>query len=488
MPNTTNESPQLIAKLASIEDILCNFTLLIPEYQRPYSWTVESATQLVEDIRRFQPGGHYRIGTFIMHVRDAGTSHGDSSFDIVDGQQRFLTFALIAHALRQHASDLGDQLGALVLKATTRIRIPNRNDGRSAPHLRRNAGHITKLIARWTTAELRCFAEFFFKECSVVWIVVKDLDAAFQMFDSQNTRGRPLFPTDLLKAYHLRELRRTSTSAEMLEIVRRWEALPPAEIDHVIAAVLFPIKTWTAGRSLPRRGFSAADVHFFKGIQEGPHGNGKYRWAHAPLMVKETVDRLSRDSQVLQRHGVIPEITYPFQITQPIIDGEMFFEMVQHYVGEARKAGIDWSLQRNRTVEPRDSDPALYSILDVLSQQTNGAGDRYVRSLFECLLVAYVDRYGWYEVEAASRILAQHAYLVRVALRSVYLPSVDKHALAGHPSLEWSLPVNLFTEIALALTPDVILQRPDVTLPAGKDVPARLTALYVAPTPDKGAE
>lgn len=40
----------------------------------------------------------------------------------------------------------------------------------------------------------------------MVVITVDKISEAFQLFDSQNTRGRALYPHDLLKAYHLREI------------------------------------------------------------------------------------------------------------------------------------------------------------------------------------------------------------------------------------------------------------------------------------------
>ena len=42
-------------------------------------------------------------------------------------------------------------------------------------------------------------------------LTLKNPDEAFQMFDSQNTRGRALYPTDLLKAFHIRERSGRST-------------------------------------------------------------------------------------------------------------------------------------------------------------------------------------------------------------------------------------------------------------------------------------
>jgi hypothetical protein len=59
-----------------------------------------------------------------------------------------------------------------------------------------------------------------------VIINVDKVEEAFQLFDSQNTRGKELDPHDLLKAYHLREMKRypyemehavTNSSATPLE-------------------------------------------------------------------------------------------------------------------------------------------------------------------------------------------------------------------------------------------------------------------------------
>ena len=40
----------------------------------------------------------------------------------------------------------------------------------------------------------------------VIVITVDKESEAFQLFDSQNSRGKALYPHDLLKAYHLREM------------------------------------------------------------------------------------------------------------------------------------------------------------------------------------------------------------------------------------------------------------------------------------------
>lgn len=457
-------------------------SLDIPPYQRSYAWSKKNVDQLVNDIRRFHSSGHYRIGTFILNPsleqdRDALDSE-DRRLDIVDGQQRYLSFALIVHALLSRREEISDGLVEELRASIAKISIPVRNDGRSEINLRENYLHIGTLVARWSPHELREFTEFFLKNCSVVVLEVRDLDSAFQMFDSQNTRGRPLFPTDLLKAYHLRELHRTNPSRElMLSTVKAWEAVEPEEINHVIANVLFPIKLWTVNEARPRKGFTSDHVSLFKGIREGVQGNGRFRWALQALLAKGAVDRFRQDNATLLSHHVIEELDFPFQLTQPIIDGEMFFRMVHHYVVEARRAGIERTAIRGLEDASRHHDPKLNKILTILNSQPSGVGNRYVRELFDCLLMAYLDRFGWHDIETAARALAQHCYLLRIHLRRVQMNSIDLHALGKHERVK-DLAENLFAKIGHALDPNVVLSlvRPHLD---SDPIPSNLRSLYL---------
>ena len=69
--------------------------LSIPDYQRPYKWTARNAIQLLDDIIEAMNSNKekYRVGTLILHQQK-----GDR-YDIVDGQQRTITFSLLLTAL-----------------------------------------------------------------------------------------------------------------------------------------------------------------------------------------------------------------------------------------------------------------------------------------------------------------------------------------------------------------------------------------------------
>lgn len=80
--------------------------LVIPIYQRLYSWEKEQCKQLWDDIIKIggddKMNGHF-IGS-ILYVLD-GITHTDNVLLIIDGQQRLTTITLLLTALRDHWSD-----------------------------------------------------------------------------------------------------------------------------------------------------------------------------------------------------------------------------------------------------------------------------------------------------------------------------------------------------------------------------------------------
>ncbi|GAA8470838.1 DUF262 and DUF1524 domain-containing protein [Helicobacter pylori] len=80
--------------------------LVIPIYQRLYSWEKEQCKQLWDDIIKIggndKMDGHF-IGS-ILYVLD-GFTHSGNALLIIDGQQRLTTITLLLTALRDHLND-----------------------------------------------------------------------------------------------------------------------------------------------------------------------------------------------------------------------------------------------------------------------------------------------------------------------------------------------------------------------------------------------
>lgn len=171
-----------IKDLKSFFDI----NLEIPEYQRPYRWTVKSANTLFDDTyQAFKLGiGEYRLGSVILH-KDKDV------YKIVDGQQRLTTLALLFKALGVFDSENSFVKNISYSESSFESIIANFR------------------LFKNRIGEIDCknkYIEFLKKYCKLVQIVVDNEEDAFLFFDSQNTRGKELKPHDLLKCYHLREM------------------------------------------------------------------------------------------------------------------------------------------------------------------------------------------------------------------------------------------------------------------------------------------
>ncbi|KFC53321.1 hypothetical protein GY12_11720 [Micrococcus luteus] len=116
-------------------------------------------------------------------------------------------------------------------------------------------------------------------------------------------------------------------------------SIPSDERSHLFADLLFPTMRWSAGRQLPARRFTAADISAFKGVRAEALTAAR-RWAHPVLFAQAYVDDYNAQHRGLIDHGVLPALDFPFQLTLPVIDGAMFFAMAHHYVALTRRLGV----------------------------------------------------------------------------------------------------------------------------------------------------
>lgn len=90
------------AQLATLADIQQTYQLLIPEYQRGYAWNQNQWKDLWNDLVNVasRPSGDHYAGTLMF--RPLGALPRDrESVEVVDGQQRLTTIALLLRALEQ---------------------------------------------------------------------------------------------------------------------------------------------------------------------------------------------------------------------------------------------------------------------------------------------------------------------------------------------------------------------------------------------------
>ena len=385
----------------SVDKLLVQ-NLVIPSYQRPYKWTGKNITELILDIQKSIEDGKkysdfkYRVGTVILY-RGSDTE----PYEVVDGQQRLLSFLLLKLCL-----DPNFTCELLSTKFSDKVTKQNLHD---------NAQYIREWFSSVDDATKEAFNSALGKTLEVVVLTVNELSEAFQLFDSQNTRGRELDPHDLLKAYHLREIH---DEDDMKCAVLKWESKEPKAIHELFNNYLFPLWNWSKRRK--SGSFTAAEIDLYKGIEE----SSDYTYAKRANKAKPY-----------------------FQIVEPIISGRDFFDMVEHYMqmlhdikqelienpdfAAIKALLIKWGPKVEQVNTPAELDVACRSW---------SPGMNYARNLFFCALLCYYDRFHNFDLMSVKKLFTW-AMMLRVDMHTLSDKSINLYAVGEEKAYTNTKPV-----------------------------------------------
>lgn len=415
-----------MAEIKSVNKLL-KMKLDIPDYQRSYKWVIQNIEDLISDITnaisdadRYRTEFKYRIGTIILHKTES------KNYDVVDGQQRIISLVLIKQCIEPSFT-------CTILEKDFTNRVTQLN-------IHRNYTFIREWFSLKSEEEKEAFKKAFAEILEVVVICVEKVSEAFQLFDSQNTRGKALDPHDLLKAYHLREMKKYPY--EMEHAVTKWEAKNTEKIRELFDLYLFPIWNWSRG--IKSRPFTAKEIDTYKGIAEG----STYSYAR----------RASR------------AMPY-FQITEPFIAGNDFFEMVEHYMYLLRD--IESEICNNPKFKEikivicsgKDADTPE----EMEKIKFGSAGFGYTKNLFYCALLCYYDKFHNFD-EMAVKKLFSWAFMLRVDMENLGFDSINKYAI-GDDNTRYTNTVAMFSKISFARLHNEIAALP-ITVKRENDVPA----------------
>ena len=377
------------ARILSVEELL-KLDLVIPSYQRPYKWTEKNIRELILDIQKGiedakkYPNFKYRVGTVILYQEN-----DTKPYEIVDGQQRILSFLLLKLCLNPDFT-------CSLLSATFSDKVTLGN-------LHSNSDRIREWCSSVDDGVKEAFDKALSEVLEVVVLAVDELSEAFQLFDSQNTRGRELYPHDLLKAYHLREIH---DKYDMQRAVLKWESKDPKAIRELFDNYLFPLWNWSKRRKSSR--FTAAEIDLYKGIEE----SSGYTYAR-------------------RANKAMPY----FLLSEPLISGRDFFEMVDHYMqmlhsikqelvenpdlGDVKKLLIEDPNKVDRVNTPEELDNACKS---------PSTGMNHARNLFFCALLCYYDRFHNFDPMAVKKLFTW-AMMLRVDMNHLGFDTINRYAI-----------------------------------------------------------
>lgn len=374
-------------EIVKLEEIL-RFDLKIPTYQRPYRWNPKTAVTLFQDVKQaYQEGkNEYRMGTVIIHKSTEG------NYNIVDGQQRLTTLCLLKYCLTGEEGCLFNQeYNSLSKEAII------------------NNYKILKQKVANLKEDRDSYTKFLLKNCTLVKLVIDSEQEAFQFFDSQNSRGKPLYPHDLLKSYHLREMRKEKEE-EKITLMNQWENIKEEELEGLFTNKLFPIIQWYKGGYGLH--YSSEKIEIFKGI------NKEFTYPYVKYHISANT----------------------YQLTQPVVAGRGFFEYILYYYN---------MLQKTEEII-KERIPNKYKEF----YHKKGRGYGYTKNLFINSIILFVDRFGEKSLtNDRIEILFQWAYSLRIVMQSVYQETMNNYAI-GKETVRINKGLNLFEAISKMKKPE----------------------------------
>jgi Protein of unknown function DUF262/Protein of unknown function (DUF1524) len=243
------------------------FHFSIPCYQRPYSWTIAEAGQLLEDVLTAAgiDGGvaaepDYFLGAILLLDGAGGDlpkarEREPRQFEIVDGQQRLVTLAILAAVLRDLGTDrwrwgardrldqlVGADASAARLKGVRfRIELRSREQDFLETYIQTRGAcrdakaadpsneaeerlfavreHFMSELASLEEADRRRLIDYLCDQCHFVVVLTRDIDRAHRLFTVLNERGRVLRRNDILKA----ELLKNVAPDRLANALEQWE-------------------------------------------------------------------------------------------------------------------------------------------------------------------------------------------------------------------------------------------------------------------------
>lgn len=415
--NENSVESDVDARKIKVSDLMSLPNLHIPEYQRPYRWTTKNVEQLFADINNARANGKqdYLIGSVIIHKKE------DNTLDIVDGQQRITTLYLIAKALNY------------------KVPLPHLafNHADSFFHIHENNAFIHEWVElNLAKSDRQNFLDYIFGNCQVVEVTVKLLHEAFQLFETQNGRGKELEAYNLLKAYHIRAMT-SSSRKEKIDCDVRWEDAamyadknntPRDLLRQLINEHLYRCRLWSRSEEAGR--FSKQCVDEFKGFTVDR--DTPVEFAYQNCLVQQQI--ASGLMQMMNtglfkvksrfEHGDPDNISPFVNINQLIVNGKPFFDWVETYI----------EIYKRIFMQPDSSQLSNFkdfyrSFCKYEGCQRNG--DSYIREVYKSAIILIFDRFGEKGLNHLYKAVYICLYRMRLEKKQVRYATMSSYSSSG---------------------------------------------------------
>lgn len=342
--------------------------MVVPNYQRAYTWDKEKVEELLADWEEYlhkEATHSYYMGTLLLYF-----DKENKNYEIIDGQQRLTTLALIYYTIENELLS-GQDLSY--------------NQMISAYNIANNLNFLRskkELLQQFNEADI-------FSKLDFTLIVSDNQDHAFSFFDSQNNRGVSLGVDDYLKAYHLRALPKPLQAKR----AKSWEAITfkakkqdnhLLDLKHLFNEILFKVRRWKGQTTFQYPNKNNVLSEFQKNTYKSGNDENFRLFPNRNNMRFQEIEVYNDGLNFISRERPLSIIEYPFAIRQPIYKGQNFFDFTEKY-HSIFDLFFNESIKKTKAIQD--------SIHFYNAIYTNDMSE-YLRYYMQMCLIAYYDNFG----------------------------------------------------------------------------------------------
>ena len=358
--------------------------LTIPEYQRPYCWQDKQLDSLLQDIASHTQRNAelpYYLGSLILHKEDG-------KLNIIDGQQRITTLALMGCLLESDPSSIG----GLVYEHPL-----------SQQQIKHNLQWLRDrmdLVRGWID----------FHKLQFTLVITESEDDAYRFFETQNTGGVRLGGPDIIKAHHLRAIENRTLQPQF---ARQWEAM--GKLDSTVSALL-------KGR-------------FWQGVKPRVLPSHNQKKQIRDCIVDELAQTTGEGDDIAygrirRQIGLAGEISQQtdqqgYEVRQPLNAGINSIRYLAYFQG----------LHQRYWQQPDLPHLPAYQQFVQWLQDLDGCG--YLEKLYEACLLLYISQFGEKQLERAAKKLFRVVYSRRVSNQKSVRENSIPSFIGDYPVLDW---------------------------------------------------
>lgn len=357
--------------------------LNIPEYQRPYRWGQEQIKKLLIDWQDFKNDNEnslFYLGSIILHL-ESNENNNSNKLNIIDGQQRLTTLALLDYVLNNNKK--------------SKLSF-------SSPQSQAQIAKNLKWIKSQTIKDTH--KEFDLKEIKITLVCTHNEDDAYRFFETQNTGGVKLKGSDIIKAHHLRAINQHDSQL-VKNYANKWENLKDLE---PVIKLLLTSRYWNninfIKMPLHREKIELRDCivsQFAKQTLKGKDDLAFGRAVHTNSLDGRVITSVARNS---------------YEARQPLNAGINTVNFFNYFQGLYKK----FLLTPNNILD-KDFTVFYNKVINEVE------GCRYLKPLFDASLLIYLGQFGEQKIYIASLKIFRVVYSKRItnekAVRENSIPS-----------------------------------------------------------------